>query len=65
MSPIADWTIPDKPLAHRGSSSSMIRWVFFDLGGTLLDDLPFHDYIYGTMLTMFAERGYNVTMGAD
>jgi HAD superfamily hydrolase (TIGR01549 family) len=40
----------------------MIRWVFFDLGGTLLDDLPFHDYIYGTMLTMFAERGYNVTM---
>jgi len=40
----------------------MIRWIFFDLGGTLLDDLPFHDYIYGTMLTMFAERGYNVTM---
>jgi len=40
----------------------MIRWVFFDLGGTLLDDLPFHDYIYGTMLTMFAERGYRVTM---
>jgi len=40
----------------------MIRWVFFDLGGTLLDDLPFHDYIYGTMLTMFAERGYGVTM---
>jgi HAD superfamily hydrolase (TIGR01509 family) len=40
----------------------MIRWVFFDLGGTLLDDLPFHDYIYGTMLSMFAERGYDVTM---
>jgi len=41
---------------------AMIRWVYFDLGGTLLDDLPFHDYIYGTMLTMFTERGYNVTM---
>ena len=40
----------------------MLRWVFFDLGGTLLDDLPFHDYIYGTMLSMFAERGYRVTM---
>jgi FMN phosphatase YigB (HAD superfamily) len=41
----------------------MLRWAFFDLGGTLLDDLPFHDYIYGTMLSMFAERGHNVTMG--
>ncbi len=40
----------------------MLRWVFFDLGGTLLDDLPFHDYIYGTMLSMFAERGHKVTM---
>ncbi len=40
----------------------MLRWVFFDLGGTLLDDLPFHDHIYATMLSMFAERGYNVTM---
>lgn len=39
----------------------MIRWVFFDLGGTLLDDLPFHDFIYRTMLDMFAERGYSVS----
>ncbi len=40
----------------------MLRWVFFDLGGTLLDDLPFHDHIYKTLIDLFADRGFNVNM---
>ena len=43
-------------------TQAMIRWIFFDLGGTLLDDIPFHDYIYKTLIDMFEERGFNVTM---
>lgn len=38
----------------------MLQWVFFDLGGTLLDDLPFHDFIYKTLTEMLAERGFKV-----
>lgn len=38
----------------------MLRWIFFDLGGTLLDDVPFHDLINQTLLNILAEHGYNV-----
>jgi len=38
----------------------MLRWIFFDLGGTLLDDIPFHDLINQTLLNILAEHGYNV-----
>ncbi len=40
----------------------MLQWVFFDLGGTLLDDIPFHDHIYREMLDILARGGYNVNM---
>jgi len=40
----------------------MLKWVFFDLGGTLLDDLPLHDHIYKTLIDIFAERNLKVTM---
>ena len=41
----------------------MLRWIFFDLGGTLLDDIPFHDLINQTLLNILAEHGY--TVGKD
>ncbi len=40
----------------------MLKWAFFDLGGTLLDDVPFHDHIYKVMLDILAEGGYKVSM---
>jgi len=40
----------------------MIQWIFFDLGGTLLDDVPFHDCIYRAMLDIFNEQGCRVSM---
>ncbi len=40
----------------------MLQWVFFDLGGTLLDDIPFHDHIYREMLDILALGGYKVTI---
>jgi len=39
----------------------MIRWAFLDLGGTLLDDMAFHDEIYRVMMDALATRGYSVS----
>ncbi|OGS51162.1 MAG: hypothetical protein A3K65_05535 [Euryarchaeota archaeon RBG_16_68_12] len=40
----------------------MISWVFFDLGGTLLDDGPVHDLINRKLVELLAARGQTVSM---
>ncbi len=40
----------------------MISWVFFDLGGTLLDDGPVHDLINRKLLELLAARGHTVSV---
>lgn len=38
----------------------MLRWIFFELGGTLLDDIPFNDFINQTLLNILAEHGHDI-----
>ncbi len=40
----------------------VISWVFFDLGGTLLDDFGFHDAINRTYVEVLRARGYRVSL---
>ncbi len=40
----------------------MISWVFFDLGGTLLDDGPVHELINRKLVELLAARGHAVSM---
>jgi len=40
----------------------MISWVFFDLGGTLLDDSELHDFLCRTYVDLLAEHGHRVSI---
>lgn len=44
------------------SAQSMISWVFFDLGGTLLDDSGLVDAITRTYVELLNARGYRVSL---
>ena len=40
----------------------MISWVFFDLGGTLLDESSYHDAIVRAYVDLMNEHGVHVTL---
>lgn len=40
----------------------MISWVFFDLGGTLLDESAYHDAIVRAYVDLMNEHGVHVTL---
>lgn len=40
----------------------MASWVFVDLGGTLWDERPWHDFLYRTYAEVLTEAGYPVAL---
>ncbi len=39
----------------------MVAWVFFDLGGTLLDEGPEHEFLYRTLADLLADHGVHAS----
>jgi len=42
----------------------VVSWVFVDLGGTLWDEAPWHDFLYRTYAEVLAETGHAVPLDA-
>ena len=40
----------------------MVSWVFVDLGGTLWDEAPWHDFLYRTYADVLGQRGHPVPL---